>query len=43
MTAAKMRLEGVYHLWTKIPSKELSIALEADERLGRVTRRVEAS
>jgi hypothetical protein len=31
-----VRLEGANHQWRKIPSGELSIDLEADERLGRV-------
>ena len=39
----RVRLEGACHLWRKIPSRELSIDLEADERFGRVTGRAEAS
>ena len=35
--------EGACHLRRKVPSRQLSINLEADERLGRVTGRVEAS
>jgi hypothetical protein len=38
-----VRPEGAYHLWRKVPSRQLSIDLEADERLGWVTGRVEAS
>ena len=40
---ARVRLDGAYHLWRKVPSGELSIDPEADERLGRATGRVEAS
>ena len=40
---ARVRLEGACHLWRKIPSRELSIDLEADERFGWVTGRAEAS
>ena len=40
---AKVRLDGAHHLWRKVPSGELSIDPEADERLGRATGRVEAS
>ena len=43
MTAARVRLDGAHHQWRKVPSGELSIDPEADERLGRVTGRVEAS
>jgi len=43
MTRARVRLDGAHHLWRKIPSGELSIDPEADERLGRATGRVEAS
>ena len=43
MTRARVRLEGACHLWRKVPSRQLSIDLEADERLGQVTGRVEAS
>ena len=42
-TASGVRPEGAYHLWRKVPSRQLSIDLEADERLGWVTGRVEAS
>ncbi len=38
-----VRPEGACHLWRKVPSRQLSINLEADERLDRVTGRVEAS
>jgi hypothetical protein len=38
-----VRLEGACHLWRKIPSRQLSIDLEADERFGWVTGRAEAS
>ncbi len=38
-----VRLEGACHLWRKVPTRQLSINLEADERLDRVTGRVEAS
>ena len=37
MTQARVRLEGAYHLWRKVPPRELSIDPEADERLGRAT------
>jgi hypothetical protein len=43
MMRAKVRLEGVHHLWRKVPSRELSIDPEADERRGRATGLVEAS
>jgi hypothetical protein len=43
MMLAKVRLEGAHHLWRKVPSGELSIDPEADERLGRATGWVEAS
>jgi transposase len=43
MTRARVRLDGAHHLWRKVPSGELSIDPEADERLGRATGRVEAS
>jgi hypothetical protein len=43
VTVFGVRPEGAYHLWRKVPSRQLSIDLEADERLGRVTGRVEAS
>ena len=42
-TPARVRLDGAYHQWRKVPPRELSIDLVADERLGRVTGRVEAS
>jgi hypothetical protein len=32
-----VRPEGANHQWRKIPPRELSIDLEADERLGRAT------
>jgi hypothetical protein len=32
-----VRPEGANHLWRKNPSRELSIDLVADERLGRLT------
>jgi hypothetical protein len=38
-----VRPDGARHQWRKIPSRELSIDLVADERLVRVTERVEAS
>ena len=43
MCARMVRLEGAYHLWRKIPPRELSIDLEADERLGRAIGRAGAS
>jgi transposase len=43
MMRAKVRLEGACHLWRKIPSRQLSINLEADERYGWATGRAEAS
>jgi hypothetical protein len=43
MMRARVRLEGAHHLWRKVPSGELSIDPEADERLGWATGRVEAS
>jgi len=43
MMRARVRLDGAHHLWRKVPSGELSIDPEADERLGRATGRVEAS
>ena len=42
-TPARVRLDGARHLWRKVPSRQLSIDLEADERCGRVTGRAEAS
>ena len=38
-----VRPDGVHSQWRKVPPGELSIALVADERLGRVTGLVEAS
>ena len=38
-----VRPDGAYHQWRKVPSRELSIDLVADERPGRATGRVEAS
>jgi hypothetical protein len=35
----RVRLEGACHLWRKIPSRQLSIDLEADERFCWVTGR----
>ena len=43
MMPPRVRLDGAHHLWRKVPSGELSIDPEADERLGRATGRVEAS
>ena len=43
MMLPRVRLDGAHHLWRKVPSGELSIDPEADERLGRATGRVEAS
>jgi hypothetical protein len=40
---ARVRLEGARHLWRKVPSGELSIDPEADERRGWATGLVEAS
>jgi transposase len=40
---ARVRLEGACHQWRKVPSRELSIDLVADERIGRVTGGFEAS
>ena len=40
---ARVRLEGACHLWRKIPSRELSINPEADERHGWATGLAEAS
>ncbi len=34
MMLEKVRLEGAYHLWRNVPSGELSIDPEADERRG---------
>jgi hypothetical protein len=38
-----VRPEGAKHLWRKNPPRKLSIDLEANERLGRVTERAGAS
>jgi hypothetical protein len=38
-----VRPDDAYHQWRKVPSRELSIALVADERFGRVTGWIEAS
>jgi hypothetical protein len=38
-----VRPEGACHQWRTVPPRELSIDLVADERLGRVTGRAEAS
>ena len=38
-----VRPDGAYHQWRKVPSRELSIDLVADERLGWATDRAEAS
>ncbi len=38
-----VRPEGADHQWRKIPPRELSIDLVADERLGRATGRAGAS
>ena len=38
-----VRPEGANHQWRKIPPRELSIDLVADERFGRVTGRAGAS
>ena len=38
-----VRPEGARHQWRKIPPRELSIDLVADERFGWATGRVEAS
>ena len=43
MTQGKVRLEGAHHLWRKVPSGELSIDPEADERRRWATGAVEAS
>jgi hypothetical protein len=43
MTLARVRLEGAHHLWRKVPSGELSIDPEADERRDWATGLVEAS
>jgi hypothetical protein len=38
-----VRPDGAYHQWRKVPPRELSIDLVADERPGRATGLVEAS
>jgi hypothetical protein len=38
-----VRPEGAFHQWREDPPGELSIALVADERFGRVTGWIEAS
>jgi hypothetical protein len=38
-----VRPEGADHQWRRVPPRELSIALVADERFGRVTGWIEAS
>jgi hypothetical protein len=38
-----VRPEGADHPWRKVPPRELSIALVADERFGRATGWIEAS
>ena len=43
MMRARVRLDGAYRQWRKVPPRELSIDLVADERSGRVTGRAEAS
>jgi transposase len=43
MMRARVRLDGAHHLWRKVPSGELSIDPEADERRGWATGLVEAS
>ena len=40
---ARVRLDGAHHQWRKVPTGELSIDPEADERRGWATGRVEAS
>ena len=32
-----VRPDGAFHQWKEVPPRELSIALVADERFGRVT------
>jgi len=41
--AFAVRPDGAFHQWRKVPPRELSIALVADERFGRVTGWIEAS
>ena len=43
MMRARVRLDGAYHQWRRVPPRELSIDLVADERFGRVTGRTGAS
>jgi IS6 family transposase len=38
-----VRPDGADHQWRRVPPRELSIALVADERFGRVTGWIEAS
>ena len=38
-----VRPDGADHQWRRVPPRELSIALVADERFGRVTDWIEAS
>ena len=38
-----VRPDGAFHQWREDPPRELSIALVADERFGRVTGWIEAS
>jgi hypothetical protein len=38
-----VRPDGAFHQWREVPPRELSIALVADERFGRVTGWIEAS
>jgi hypothetical protein len=38
-----VRPDGACHQWREVPPRELSIALVADERFGRVTGWIEAS
>jgi hypothetical protein len=38
-----VRPDGAYHQWRRIPPRELSIGLVADERFGWATGRIEAS
>ena len=39
----RVRPEGACHQWRKVPPRELSIDLEADERFGWATGRIGAS
>jgi transposase len=43
MMRARVRLDCAHHQWRQVPPRKLSIDLVADERLGRVTGRAEAS